>query len=167
MAKNLASNEIISQKLAQASRKLAEMKIDLWITFVQETSSGAERVFSYISPGHLTWDSAILVTPAGETTVICGKLDQQDFEQSGLFKSVVTFLQDFKEPFVSYLKALDPKRVAVNFSTNDASADGITHGRYLYLEALLKETLPGVEILSAEAIIGSLISQKSQLGKNY
>ncbi len=163
MSTGLAPKEIIRQKLSQASDVLKQMDADLWITFVQETSAGAERVFSYISPGNFTWDSTIMVTPSGETTVICGRLDQQNFEESGLFKEVMTFVQDFKEPFVAYLKALKPRRVAVNFSLNDVSADGITHGRFLYLEGLLKETLPGVEIVTAEPIIGSIISQKSPL----
>ena len=163
MAKNLASKEIVEQKLQQAAAVLPSLGVDLWVTFVQETSSGAERVFSYISPGHFTWDSVILVTPEGRPTVICGRLDQQDFEESGLFEEVITFVQDFEEPFLQYLGVLKPRRVAVNYSLQDASADGITHGRFLQLEGMLKEAVPGVEIVSAESIIGALISQKSAL----
>jgi len=163
MSTGLASREIIDQKLTQAASVLGSMGADLWVTFVQETSSGAERAFAYISPGHLTWESAILVRPSGERTVICGRLDQKDFEDSKLFAEVLTFVQDFKEPFLEYLRRVAPKRVAVNFSTNDSSADGIPHGRYLQLEAMLKEAAPGVEILSAETVITSLISQKSPL----
>jgi len=157
----LASKEIIAQKLAQAGSVLKAMDGDLWITFVQETSAGAERAFAYISPGNFTWESTVMVTPQGKPSVICGQLDQQVFEDSGLYKEVLTFVQDFKEPFLAYLKALQPRRVAVNFSLNDHSADGITHGGFLYLESLLKEAVPGVEIVSAEPIIGALISQKS------
>lgn len=157
----LASKEIIAQKLAQAGSVLKAMKADLWITFVQETSAGAERAFAYISPGNFTWESTVMVTPQGKPSVICGQLDQQVFEDSGLYEEVLTFVQDFKEPFLAYLKALKPRRVAVNFSLNDHSADGITHGGFLYLESLLKEAVPGVEIVSAEPIIGALISQKS------
>lgn len=158
-----ASKEIIGQKLAQAGLVLRAMDADLWITFVQETSAGAERAFAYISPGNFTWESTVLVTPQGKPSVICGRLDQQVFENSGLYKEVLTFVQDFKEPFLEYIKALKPRRVAVNFSLNDHSADGITHGAFLYLESLLKEAVPGVEIVSAEPIIGALISQKSPL----
>lgn len=163
MASNLASKEIIQQKLQQAASVLKSMDADLWVTFVQETSAGAERVFSYISPGNFTWESTIMVAREGKPTVICGRLDQQDFEESGLFAEVLTFVQDFKAPFMEYIKALKPRRVAVNFSLNDSSADGIPHGRFLYLESLLKEALPGVEIVSAEPIIGALISQKTAL----
>ncbi len=159
----LASKEIIAQKHAQAAGKVRELGVDLWITYVQETSAGAERAFAYISPGNFTWESAVLVTPQGKPSVICGRLDQQVFEDSGLFKDVTTFVQDFKVPFMDYLRALKPRKVAVNFSLNDPGADGIPHGRFLHLEAMLREALPGVEIVSAEEVILALITQKTPL----
>ncbi|MDD5564552.1 MAG: M24 family metallopeptidase [Thermoanaerobaculaceae bacterium] len=159
----LASNEIIAEKHAQAAVKVRELGVDLWITYVQETSAGAERAFAYISPGNFTWESVVLVTPAGKPSVICGRLDQQVFEESGLFREVTTFVQDFRVPFMEYLGVSRPRKVAVNFSLNDPSADGIPHGRYLQLESMLKEAVPGVEIVSAEPIIVPLITQKSPL----
>ena len=101
--------------------------------------------FAYISPGNFTWESAVLVTPQGKPSVICGRLDQQVFEDSGLFKEVTTFVQDFRAPFIEYLGAVRPRRVAVNFSLNDPSADGIPHGRFLQLESMLREAGPGVD----------------------
>ncbi|TAM56425.1 MAG: M24 family metallopeptidase [Acidobacteria bacterium] len=159
----LASNEIIAEKHAQAAVKVRELGVDLWITYVQETSAGAERAFAYISPGNFTWESVVLVTPAGKPSAICGRLDQQVFEESGLFREVTTFVQDFRVPFMEYLGVSRPRKVAVNFSLNDPSADGIPHGRYLQLESMLKEAVPGVEIVSAEPIIVPLITQKSPL----
>ena len=158
-----ASKEVIAQKHAQATAKIRELGVDLWVTFVQETSAGAERAFAYISPGDFTWESAILVAREGKPTVICGRLDQQVFEDSGLFGDVATFVQDFKVPFMQYLGAARPRTVAVNFSVNDPSADGIPHGRFLQLESMLGEAVPGVEIVSAEPIIQALITQKSPL----
>lgn len=159
----LAAKEIIAQKHAQAAERTRALGVDLWITYVQETSAGAERAFAYVSPGNFTWESAVLVTPEGRPSVICGRLDQQVFEESGLFKEVTTFVQDFKAPFLEYLGALKPRKVAVNFSLNDPSADGIPHGRFLQLEAMLREAAPGGEIVSAEPIIQALITQKTPL----
>jgi Xaa-Pro aminopeptidase len=163
MSAELASKEIIAQKLDQAAPALKESGIDLWITLVQETSSGAERIFTYISPGNLTWESAIMVTPGGERYLICGAFDQQDFLASGLFNEVVTFVQDFREPFVEMMKRLRPGTVALNFSFDDPMADGITHGRFVNLERTLNETLPGVKIVSAQSVIGTLISSKTAI----
>jgi len=157
------SNDIIAQKLQQASARLDELGIDLWMTFVQETSAGAERAFSYISPGHLTWESAVLVTKGGHKEVICGQMDHPDFEKSGLYDRVSPYMKDFLEPFRAFLDEHKPRKVALNYSLDDFAADGISHGSFLHLEGLFKEHLPEAEIVSAEKIIGSLISQKSPL----
>ena len=163
MAETFISNDIIRQKLEQAVEQLGKEGVDLWINFVQETAGGAERAFSYISPGNLTWESAILVSKGGGTELICGKLDQKDFEDSGLFDRLTLYVEDFKPLFFEALKRESPKTVAVNFSLTDYAADGISHGKYLHLEEMLKEALPGTRIVSAESIIGALISQKTPL----
>ena len=163
MSSELAPKEIIEQKLDQAAAKLRETGIDLWITCVQETSSGAERIFPYVSPGHLTWESAVIVGADGQRRLICGNMDQQNFEQSGIYNEILTFVQDFKEPFLEVIKRLEPKTVALNFSFKDPMADGVTHGRFETLKKLLRQASPGVKIVSAEGIIGSLISTKTGL----
>lgn len=161
MSATLAPTEVITRKHAQAAQTLRSAGIDLWVTFVQETSSNAERVFSYLSPAHLTWESAILISPDGQCRLICGQMDHADFQASGLFTEVITYVQDFKNPFDEQLKRLRPRSVALNFSLDDPMADGLPHGRFLKLERLLREALPMVEIVSAEAIIGALVSRKA------
>lgn len=161
MAGSLATPDIIKQKLNQAALKIEELGIDAWVTCVQETSSGAERIFSYLSPAHLTWESAIVVTATGKRYVILGQFDQQVFEASNLYDEVITFVQDFREPFTELLKRLSPKSVALNYSMEDPMADGITHGHFLSLESTIKKALPNVKIVSAEKIIRNLVSRKS------
>jgi len=167
MAEELATTDIIEQKLDQAAGKLKELDIDAWITCVQETSSGAERIFSYISPGHLTWESAVVVTKEGKRYVILGEFDQQVFEASKLYDEVITFVQDFNEPFTKLLSRLAPGTIALNYSLEDPMADGVTHGRFLGLEALIKKTLPSARIVPAEKIITSLVSRKSPIERDH
>lgn len=161
MVHDLGTPDILAEKLAQAAEVLDQKAIDLWLTYVQETSSGAERAFAYISPGHLTWESLVAVTRGGQRFLVCGRFDQQVFEQSGLYDEVITYVQDFEEPFAALLRRLSPRKVAVNFSLSDPAADGIPHGRFLHLESLLKKHAPGAEVVSAEEVIGALISQKT------
>jgi Xaa-Pro aminopeptidase len=167
MSTELAPKEIIVQKLEQAAGKLREAGVDLWITCVQETSSGAERIFPYVSPGHLTWESAIIVGADGQRRLICGNMDQQNFEQSGIYNEILTFVQDFKEPFLEVVKRLAPKSVALNYSFRDPMADGVTHGRFESLKKLLRQASPGAKIVSAENIIGSLISTKTETEREH
>jgi Xaa-Pro aminopeptidase len=161
MSNNLAPVEIVSEKLEQATKLLNENNVDMWVTFVQETSAGRERVFDYISVGDLTWESAIIITKSGEKIVILGKFDEQPFRDSKLYSEMLPYVQDFKEPFLEILKRFEPKTIALNFSFNDPSADGISYGKYVFLEKTIKETLPSSKIVSAEEIISGIISQKS------
>jgi Xaa-Pro aminopeptidase len=161
MAKELAPIEIVAEKLKQGIDLLKKNDVDMWITFVQETSATRERVFDYISVSDLTWESAIIVTKSGDKLVILGRFDEATFKDSKLYTEIYSFVQDFKEPFVEVLKKYNPQKIALNYSLNDASADGITYGKFLYLSGLIKETLKECEIVSAEKIIDAIISQKT------
>jgi Xaa-Pro aminopeptidase len=161
MSKDFAPVEIVAQKLEQASALLKENDIDLWITFVQETSAGRERIFDYIAVADLTWESAIVITRGGEKFVILGKFDEQPFRESGLYTKMMPYVQDFKEPMTELLKQYSPKKVALNYSFQDPSADGITYGKFKYLEKLITDESPQTKIVSAEDIVIGLISQKS------
>ena len=167
MGKDFAPVEIVAQKLEQASKLLREKDIDMWITFVQETSAGRERIFDYIAVSDLTWESAVVITKSGEKFVILGQFDEQPFRDSKLYTKMLPYVQDFREPMTQLMKEHSPKKVALNYSFSDASADGITYGKYVYMEKMIKEAVPGAEIVSAEEVIGSLISQKSPMEIEY
>ncbi|MFB3851007.1 MAG: M24 family metallopeptidase [Acidobacteriota bacterium] len=167
MSGNLAPIEIVSEKLEQAVNLLGENSVDMWVTFVQETSAGRERVFDYISVGHLTWESAIIITKQKDKVVILGKFDEQPFRDSKLYTEILPYVQDFKEPFSEVLKRFKPQTIALNFSFNDPSADGISYGKYVFLERTIKEILPSSKIVSAEGIISGIISQKSAKEVEY
>ncbi len=167
MSGSLAPMEIVSEKLEQATLLLNENDVDMWVTFVQETSAGRERVFDYISVGNLTWESAIVITKSGEKIVVLGKFDEQPFRDSKLYSQIFPYVQDFKEPFSKVLEKFNPQKIALNFSFNDPSADGISYGKYFYLEKIIKEILPSSQIVSAENIISGIISQKSAKEVEY
>lgn len=167
MSKNLAPIEIVLEKLEQAKLLLNENNVDMWITFVQETSAGRERIFDYISVGDLTWESAIIITKSGDKIVILGKFDEQPFRDSKLYSEIIPYVQDFREPFSEVLKKFKPKKIALNFSFNDSSADGISYGKFVFLENIIKDILPSSEIVSAENIISGVISQKSTKEVEY
>lgn len=161
MSKGVAPIEIVEEKLNQAVEILKDKKIDMWITFVQETSASRERVFEYVGVADLTWESAIILTKNGDKIVILGKFDDSTYRDSKLYTEIYPYVQDFKEPFSEVLKKHLPSNIALNYSFNDSSLDGITYGRFIYLQGVINEILPHCKIVSAEDIIGGIISQKS------
>src|SRR5213075_1681971 len=59
------------------------------------------------------------------------------------------------------LAKLDPKRIAIDYSVNDAAADGLTHGQWLSLKKSLEGTPYTERLESAERIVAALRGRKT------
>ena len=82
----MIKNSIIQEKVKQAVSVLREKKIDLWITFVRETSAGFDPVLPMIfGKQTLTWESALMVSSTGETICILGNLDKTLAKDTGAY----------------------------------------------------------------------------------
>ena len=134
------SEQIIKQKVEQASRILDEKNIDLWLTFVRETGSIKDPAMEMISGVGCTWQSALMIGKDGDSTAIVGEYDVENFRRFTPFKNVTGYVKSIREPLTEYLKNKNPKKIAVNFSKNSSLADGLTHGMYLILLDHLKGT---------------------------
>jgi Xaa-Pro aminopeptidase len=109
-----------------------------------------------------TWHSAFIITIDGDTTAIIGSLEEANMKTVGTFKNIVPYLKGVKDDLIKTLNKYNPNKIAINFSRNSSMADGLTHGVYLELLDLLKDT-PFVErFISSEEIIAALRGRKSQ-----
>lgn len=153
--------EILKEKIEQGIDILKEKNIDMWITFVRESSTIKDPAMEIISNANCTWESALIINKDGDTTAIVGSLEAENFE-NGAYKNVIGYLKSIKEPLIEYLKKKDPKNIAINFSKNSNLADGLTHGMYLILFDYLKEIAFEERLISSEEIISALRGRKSE-----
>lgn len=77
------------EKLRQAAELISLSGADLWITYVRETSAGSDPVLPLLMDGGLTWQSALLVSPSGQSVAIVGNYDADPLLHTGDWDEVI------------------------------------------------------------------------------
>jgi len=154
-------NSLIIEKVDQAVGILRELDIDLWLTFVQETSVGGDPVLPLIYGHTLTWQSALIITKSNERIAIVGRLESETVNRIGAYSKVIPYDEAIRPALLQTLERLSPNAIALNYSKNNTHADGLSHGMYMLLEDYLAETEWRNRLISAERIIGALRGRKT------
>ncbi len=152
---------LIREKVKQAASLLREFGADCWITFTRESEINGDPTLVYLAPGPVTWHSAFIVSADGRTRAIVGLYDQKGIEETGAYDRVVGYVTGIKEPLLEYLRGLNPKTIAVNYSQASEICDGLTHGMYLTLVDFLAEIGCADRLVPAEKIVSALRERKS------
>ncbi len=152
---------MINEKINQAIEILKEKNIDMWMTFVRESSTIPDPAIEVIVGTSCTWQTAYIITSKGDTIAIAGSLDVANLKSKGNYKEIIGYVQSVKEPLLEVLNRLNPKTIAINYSTNTVLADGLTHGMWLQLMSHLDGTPFKERVVSAEPIISALRGRKS------
>lgn len=152
--------QLIHEKLDQATAILNEFDIDLWLTFVRETSLAPDPALELIYGGDVTWQSAFLISRDGRRTAIVGHFDSENVRALEAYE-VVPYHEGIGAPLLAALAAHAPCAIAVNFSENDVAADGLSHGMYRLLERYLANSPWAGKLVSAADIIYALRGRKS------
>lgn len=149
------------EKLAQAIEILQELDIDAWLIFARETEETPERAWEMLAPGMVVWQSAMLLTKNGDRIAIVGKGDDDEYRARGWYTEVHSYVQGIRELLREKIAQHDPKHIALNYSESNPNADGLTHGMFLTLQNILRDT-PYVErFISADPILSRLRGRKT------
>lgn len=152
---------LIQEKASQASRIMKEKDIDMWMTFVRETSAAQDPVQSLIYGTDLTWQSALIFTKSGERIAIVGRFEAETARNVGAYTEVILYDEGIKAPLLEAINKFDPQQIALNFSTEDVYSDGLSFGMYQLLMSYLKDTPYADRIISAKDIITALRGRKT------
>src|SRR5215211_3514749 len=153
---------LMQEKVDQAIDILNEQNIDLWLTFVRETSGVRDPMLDFlIGPNDLTWPSALILTRKGEKIAIVGNLEKDSLSRNNVFDTVIGYDTAVSGPLRDTIIRLNPDRIAVNTSMNNVHADGLTHAMYEMLREYLKDTPYTDRLVSAEPIVNALRGRKT------
>ncbi|NKQ37545.1 MAG: aminopeptidase P family protein [Chloroflexi bacterium] len=155
------NKQLIQEKLTQAVAILNELNVDVWLTFVRETSLSPDPALELIAGVDVTWQTAFVVTRDGERIAVIGRFDAENVVQLGAYTEVIPYDEGVSQPLRELLARLDPQTIAINYSENDVAADGLSHGLYLALRHHLAGTPYAERLISAERIIAALRGRKT------
>lgn len=149
------------EKLAQAQALLEQHEIDGWLTFVRESGETPDPALKLILGQDVTWQSAFLVTRRGRRVAVVGGPDGSLIRQLDLYDSVITYDASFAPALRQVIGELDLATLAINYSTGDYAADGLTHGMYLQLVEALRGLPVASRLVSSAPIVSALRSRKT------
>lgn len=119
--------------ISDVIKKMGELGIDLYLIL---TSEGADPMTALIPGVDTVGQGAFFFLRDGRKWGAASRIDAQDVEESELFDKVVRY-EDYTQTIADLVKQAEPKRVALNFSTETALCDGLTLGRYKsFLQAM-------------------------------
>src|SRR5229473_7732546 len=152
---------LLHEKADQAQALLQETGLECWMTFVKETGIRPDPGVDLVVGTDVTWISAFLFAKGGERIALVGRFDVANIKALDVFSEVLGYDESIRQPLVAALKRLDPQQIGLNYSTDNPTADGLTHGMWLTLNELLRDTPYAGRLTSAAPLLAKLRGRKS------
>lgn len=155
------ASKLVQEKLAQAAQILDELDVDLWMLAVRESDVLGDPSLPLIVGTSVTWESFFLVSRTGHHVAIVGTGDVENIAQTGAWSDIRGYVQGPGQTLLGAVGELNPNHIALNYSTDNVMADGLTHGMFLRLEEILGSSTYWSRIVPGEPIASRVRSRKS------
>jgi Xaa-Pro aminopeptidase len=152
---------LLHEKADQAQALLAETGLDCWLTFARETDLHPDPGVEQVVGADVVRNSAFLLGIGGERIAIVANFDTSAVRERGVFREVIGYDEDIRGPLLDALRRLDPRQIGLNYSPDDVTADGLTHGHWLLLQQLLGGTPYLDRLTSAAPLLARLRGRKT------
>lgn len=147
------------QKSHQACQILKELSIDCWLIWIRETMQFRDPALSLVLDMDIISPTALLYTSDGQRIAIAQAIDARGLPE-GPFDRIVPYEKGIRDALRSELERLDPAQIAINYSTETVSADGLTLGMYKNLLLHLDGTAFTDRLISAAPLMERLKGRK-------
>jgi len=152
---------LLHEKANQAQELLKETGLDCWLIFARETGIHPDPGMELVVGADVVRNSAFLFVAGGQRVAITANFDVSNIQATGVFKEVIGYDEDIKQTLLGVLQRLDPRQIGLNYSTDDVTADGLTHGHWLLLNELFRDTPFAARLTSAAPLLSRLRGRKS------
>lgn len=132
---------------------------DVWAFVTREGDDPAARL---VFDTGVSGEAAFLLHADRGRLALVANYDVGQVERSGVFDEIRSYDRSFAEGFTGWLEQLAPARVHLNYSERDVLCDGLSHGRFLRIQRLLADVLPGSELASSEPFLRRVRGVKTE-----
>jgi Xaa-Pro aminopeptidase len=159
--------ELNFEKLSIVYRTLNEQNVDAWLITGRETIMKREPILRVLGDMDFIIATTLIFCREGKCIAIVSPLDKECYKLIRGIDEVIVYPGTMQETIAEVLARLDPKVLALNFSSDDAAADGLTVGMHMMLQDVFKSIDFKGEVVSAFPIVNKVkgIKTPSQIEK--
>lgn len=148
-------------KLPIIKEALIQNNVDAWLIIGRESVMRSEPILPVLGDDLQFIIASAMVFTQERLEVVCSKLDEEGFKLMAGIDQITTYQGELMDGVMEVILRLNPKRLAVNYSKNDASADGLTYGIKRKLDRYLMMNNFKGELVSAHPIISKVRGMKT------
>ncbi len=150
------------EKIKIAFDALRDEKIDMWIIAGQESATNTEPILAVMSDAEFIGCTALIFCKDGTSTAVCTPIDYNGYVHHGVFDEVIAFPISFTDTLAEVIVKKKPEVIALDYSLENPSADGLSLGMYHLLEEAFEKANYQGKVISAENIIVRVRGIKSE-----
>ena len=125
--------ELNAEKLPIVYAALKEQNVDAWLITGRETIMKSEPILHVLGDLDFIIATALIFTKTGKAIAIVSPLDVEGYKLIKGFDEVVMYPGTMEDTIAEVLGRLKPEVLALDYSSDDAAADGLTVGMYKML----------------------------------
>ncbi len=149
------------EKLPIIYEALRENQVDAWLITGRESIMKSEPVLPVLGDMDFIIATTLIFTAEGKCIAIVSPLDVEGYKLIEGIDEVVEYQTTMEESIYEVLSKLKPKRLALDYSSSDAAADGLTVGMYKMLERVFARLDFKMETVSAFPIVSDVRGRKT------
>ena len=141
------------EKIDIVYSSLEKNNVDMWIIAGQESSTKSEPVLDILSDSEFIGKTALIFTKDHKARVVCTPIDANGYVISGVFDKVCPFPVRFVDTLAEVIAEVKPKTIALDYSKNNPSADGLSVGMFQLVKEAINKSNVNPAVVSAEGIV--------------
>lgn len=155
------SKQLLEKRMQRAYGAMEELDVDLWLSIGRETHFTVDPVMMFLLPAAVLPVCALAI---GRSRSVCivAPLDAEEVQTYGPTTETIVYTSDFDEELIACLRSFGKlSRIALNFSLDDPSADGLSFTQHQRIMHCLDAIGFDGEIVSSTMLMKRTRAQKS------